>query len=93
MEGKGTQGIEGLSINVQLRHGGEALPAIINRDNTLNGVVNVKLVQPDRAIGIAPGQFAAFYVGHVCIGSGVVRDKSMLDNVQRHEEVIRNEKL
>ena len=35
--------------------------------------------------GLAPGQFAAFYIGTVCIGSGVIADSAdiMHSSVQR----------
>lgn len=37
-------------------------------------LLNVKLIQRDK--GIAPGQFAAFYDGEVCLGAGVIADSS-----------------
>ena len=39
-----------------------------------NLLLNVRLIERDK--GIAPGQFAAFYEGDVCLGSGVISDTS-----------------
>ncbi|GJR89386.1 hypothetical protein Tco_0213397 [Tanacetum coccineum] len=42
-----------------------------------NGTENVGTVQlPEDDQGLVVGQFAAFYEGHVCVGSGVILESS-----------------
>jgi tRNA (5-methylaminomethyl-2-thiouridylate)-methyltransferase len=57
-----------IDLGVKIRHGSTITPAtvIINNDKT----VSVKLSERDQ--GIAPGQFAAFYDGDQCLGSGII---------------------
>ena len=62
-------------LNVKIRHGErmyvciiECLPA--KQAGIDNDKANVKIEIPDK--GIAPGQFAVFYDGNVCLGGGVI---------------------
>lgn len=58
-------------LQVKLRHGASAHDCVvtINDDQT----VSVKLASRDQ--GIAPGQFAAFYDGNYCLGSGIITEQ------------------
>lgn len=56
-------------------------PLLSNRSNldTRNNVMNeddlvLKVTLTKKDIGIAAGQFAAFYQGDVCLGTGVIMD-------------------
>ena len=53
-------------LRVRVRHGPELAPALVSWDGT--GAGEVVLDQPDE--GLAPGQFAVFYRGARCLGSG-----------------------
>ncbi len=55
-------------LSVKMRHGPEKHPCTITVDP--HGLVAVQLY--DRDQGIAPGQFAVFYDGDVCLGGGVI---------------------
>ncbi len=53
---------------VKIRHGANYYNcSIIWRDDS---TLSVKIDKPDK--GIAPGQFAVFYDGDVCLGGGVI---------------------
>lgn len=54
---------------VQVRHGGGAHPATVHIAPE-GSSARVELDAPDK--GLAPGQFAAFYDGDVCLGAGVI---------------------
>lgn len=56
------------SLQVKLRHGAQAHDCTIELKS--NQRVAVRLAERDQ--GIAPGQFAAFYDGDYCLGSGVI---------------------
>lgn len=60
-------------LTVRLRHGGALLPCRLSP--LPDGGARVELSKPDP--GIAPGQFAVFYDGEICLGSGVVRASPM----------------
>ena len=72
---------QGLRLLVQLRHGGEAVPATLSLGRkaaaaaAAKGTMYLRVILDAADKGIAPGQFAALYVGEVCIGSGVVVDE------------------
>ena len=57
------------SLTVRLRHGGALLRCGLGP--LPDGGARVDIAEPDP--GIAPGQFAVFYDGEICLGSGVVR--------------------
>jgi tRNA-specific 2-thiouridylase len=58
-------------LQVKLRHGPAKHAATITP--LADGRVAVKLQENDQ--GIAPGQFAVFYDGEVCLGGGVIAEK------------------
>ncbi len=58
------------NFTVKLRHGPARHNCILTP--TDNGKYHVKLDVNDQ--GIAPGQFAVFYDGDICLGSGVILD-------------------
>lgn len=62
-------------LGIKIRHGKTITPArvTINTDNT----VSVKLAERDQ--GIAPGQFAVFYDGDRCLGSGIIQFNSFVE--------------
>ena len=55
------------NMKVKIRHGANIFDC---RMALINDKVNVKLNKPDT--GIAPGQFAVFYVDDICLGGGVI---------------------
>jgi tRNA-specific 2-thiouridylase len=59
---------EKTDLCVKIRHGEVFYKCNIEFKD--KDVVNVKLDKPDR--GIAPGQFAVFYDGEICLGGGVI---------------------
>jgi tRNA-specific 2-thiouridylase len=75
----GSSDSTGIQLLVQLRHGGKAVPCTISRTHgsatgsvDSAGTLDVRLHERDK--GIAPGQFAAFYIGPVCLGAGVITE-------------------
>ena len=55
----------------KVRHGAESHAAVVTL--TEGGKkAHVQLKERDK--GLAPGQFAAFYDGEVCLGSGVITE-------------------
>ena len=55
-------------VQVKMRHGAHLYDCTIATDD--QGTLRVQL--KDRDQGIAPGQFAVFYDGQVCLGGGVI---------------------
>lgn len=60
-------------INVKLRHGESFYQATVSFVNPEKTEAMVKLMGNDQ--GIAPGQFAVFYEGDVCLGSGIIKEQ------------------
>lgn len=64
------------SLGVKTRHGPHMHTGVMTRLSVRRG--RVDLAQRDK--GLAPGQFAAFYDGDLCLGSGVIAtDYSLAD--------------
>lgn len=57
------------SLLIKLRHGPSLLPGRLILDDEGQGIVELSEADP----GVAPGQFAVFYDGEVCFGSGVIQ--------------------
>ena len=62
---------EELEMRVKVRHGAASHAA---RVSLLDGGSGVHVHLAERDKGLAPGQFAAFYRGDVCLGSGVITE-------------------
>ncbi len=56
-------------LDVKLRHGKHRYQCFVQKLS--NNLVRVKLNESDQ--GIAPGQFAVFYKGAVCLGGGIIK--------------------
>ncbi|HFE64712.1 MAG TPA: tRNA 2-thiouridine(34) synthase MnmA [Caldithrix sp.] len=61
-------------LQVKVRHGPEYYRCRLELVDKFSG--RVKLEQPDQ--GIAPGQFAVFYDGDICLGGGIIAGSSSL---------------
>jgi tRNA-specific 2-thiouridylase len=59
---------EGLEMEVKVRHSPRSVPCRLSRAG--RDSLRVELEEADS--GIAPGQFAVFYQGHLCLGGGAV---------------------
>jgi tRNA (5-methylaminomethyl-2-thiouridylate)-methyltransferase len=59
-----------LHLHVKVRHGESSHKASV----TLESGGRAHVVLADRDKGLAPGQFAAFYDGDVCLGGGVITE-------------------
>ena len=60
-------GVSDFRLEVKIRHGKSSHPCTIKSEG---GQIHVQLKKP--AHGIAPGQFAVFYDGDVCLGGGMI---------------------
>ena len=58
-----------MQLEVKVRHGAHTHVAEVSLD-AKGTCADVLLKERDK--GLAPGQFAAFYDGEVCLGSGVI---------------------
>ena len=58
---------------VKLRHGPQLRAATIEWSGA--DTISVSMEEPDR--GVAPGQFAVFYDGEVCLGSGKIQEATV----------------
>lgn len=61
-------GTGGLELGVKIRHGPAIVPCRVQAEGADR--VRVEMAEPDP--GVAPGQFAVFYDGEVCLGGGVI---------------------
>ncbi len=61
---------EPLEATVKLRYRSDAYPCIIERDGADGVRVRLRSLQP----ATAPGQYAVFYQGSVCIGAGMIEE-------------------
>lgn len=68
-------------LMVKIRHGAHKYPCVIQEfvDERQRYGVRVTLSGSDQ--GIAPGQFAVFYKGDLCLGSGIITERSSHDSV------------
>ncbi|KAJ1401595.1 5-methylaminomethyl-2-thiouridylate-methyltransferase, partial [Ochromonadaceae sp. CCMP2298] len=64
------QGQGGVELEMKLRHSPNLVRGFVTRDDAGAGAAGMGAGAVDK--GIAPGQFAAFYIGVVCVGAGVV---------------------
>jgi len=55
-------------LKVKIRHGAKTYECMVAWMH--DDILKVKLSEPDK--GIAPGQFAVFYEGEICLGGGVI---------------------
>lgn len=61
-----------LDLVIQVRHGAKTHAGVVTRTADPGQVLQVDLAERDS--GLAPGQYAAFYHGRRCLGSGVIRE-------------------
>ncbi|MCL4229798.1 tRNA 2-thiouridine(34) synthase MnmA [Candidatus Dependentiae bacterium] len=63
------------NLTVKLRHGAHQYPCTVQEfmDDRQKSRVRVTLAENDQ--GIAPGQFAVFYQGSYCLGSGIISER------------------
>ena len=67
-----------VKLQVKVGHGAAIHDAAVALATTTpggGGGARVRLADRDK--GLAPGQFAAFYDGEVCLGSGVITDEGL----------------
>ena len=76
----------GMRVGLKLRHGPGIVRGTVSVDAGDEGEGEgggdadvLRVVLDERDKGIAPGQFAAFYVGTECLGAGVVMDTAKDD--------------
>jgi tRNA-specific 2-thiouridylase len=63
----GSAPVPGTRCEVQIRHRGKPLPAVLDASGP---EVEVKLLEP--VIGVAPGQSAVFYQGDEVLGGATI---------------------
>ena len=64
-------------VQVKVRHGAAIHDAAVALAGGGGGGGGARVRLADRDKGLAPGQFAAFYDGEVCLGSGVITDEGL----------------
>ncbi len=62
------------NLSVKLRHGAQKYSCVL--DYNMDDAVSIKISERDQ--GIAAGQYAVFYDGDVCLGSGVISTPSSI---------------
>ncbi|MAG14101.1 MAG: tRNA 2-thiouridine(34) synthase MnmA [Spirochaetales bacterium] len=58
-------------LHIKIRHGPALIPSRVSHIDS--GRMGVEMDFPDR--GVAPGQFAVFYSGEICLGAGVIETR------------------
>mmetsp|Transcript_21388 Transcript_21388/g.87358 ORF Transcript_21388/g.87358 Transcript_21388/m.87358 type:complete len:481 (+) Transcript_21388:172-1614(+) len=77
------------ALRVKIRHGPRTVPCrLVLEDNT----GHVELEEKE-SIGLAPGQFAAFYLGDVCLGSGIISADSGLEHAPKASSEVSSKRL
>jgi len=66
------------ALRVKIRHGPRTIQCRLVLEND-TGYVELE----EKESGLAPGQFAAFYLGDVCLGSGVISADSGLEHAPK----------
>lgn len=69
---KGLSSPDGVTLDVKLRHGPTLIPAVVRGQENVPGRWSVTVELSRRDKGIAPGQYAAFYLDEYCLGAGMV---------------------
>lgn len=62
----------GVTLNVKIRHGPKVIKAVVYPTGSEGSFSSVAVLLSEKDKGIAPGQFAAFYLDDFCLGAGVI---------------------
>ncbi|KAJ8906138.1 hypothetical protein NDN08_002635 [Rhodosorus marinus] len=77
------------ALCVKIRHGPRTAPCrLVLEENT--GYVEL---EEKESIGLAPGQFAAFYLGDICLGSGIISADSGLEHAPKESSEVSSKRL
>ena len=72
-----------MKLQVKVRHGAAIHDAAVALSHRGRRRRRRRARPPRRPRRLAPGQFAAFYDGEVCLGSGVITDEGLGERSQR----------